>query len=250
MNSSPNTFVPEELIIKIPEVFPKAPTKEPARRRKTKEEEALLEEMLEEVVKEGPKEVEIDIPIPQKDPCCDKVCKDINEEVDARRALVGLTRTKVIRTTKGEYIEDVPPISIIEVPYPSTQHDLDAMENLRDRLRDEGVCNCATKKKVPREQVPKKVAPVRIPTTLSVRSTRTISPKKPIVPTHDSCCINVCKSINDEIRSIDDILNASIAQKGDIAMLQPKFEALAYQSFMLKTYRTDLKNKKICQCEE
>lgn len=246
MSKKPIPLITEEQILKTP--------KKSRAKKKTQEEleeEALLEELTEEALKEEPKEVEIDIPIPQKDPCCAKLCDNLNEEVEARRSLLGFSRTKVIRmTAKGEYIEGSP-VNIVEIPYPSTTHDLDAMENLRDRLRDEGSCNCAKKKTVPIEKAPPtRLTTSRFPTTLSARLTRTLEKKKPITPISSQCCADTCRILNDEIKSIDDELDVSTAKQGEIATKTPRFEALAYQVFMLKNYRTDLKNKSICSCEE
>lgn len=208
----------------------------------------------------------MDLDITEIDRCCKKVCEDIDDEIKARK------EPRLFDTAKRFY--------------PSTQHSIYALEDFRDRLREEGTCKCSDKT-ITDISSKKSSERKRYPATISPGLTRFSRSGTPILPSpvSDGCCIYVCRTLNDQIKSIDDILDASVIQRASTEMepleieaikkesmgrlpmkkeemekrairkaewemsQNEKFISLAYQSYTLKEYRTEMKKNNICECE-
>lgn len=102
----------------------------------------------------------MNLDISEIDRCCKKVCEDIDEEIKARK------ESRFLDTAKRFY--------------PSTQHSVDALEDLRDRLREEGTCKC--QEKTITEISPRKNSRKRYPATISAGLTRFSRSGTPILP--------------------------------------------------------------------
>lgn len=204
------------------------------------------------------------------DPCCKKVCKDLDEEIKARKE--SITRIKPSETTTRFY--------------PSIQDSVSILEDLRKILGEEEICKCPPVKKVPI------ISPIdserkRYPITISTGLTRIARSGEPILPSPfaNGCCIDVCRVLNDQIKSIDGLLDASVAQRAGIEIealeieamkkeemgrrfmekeereeralkiaewemsKDPRFISLSNQSYTLKQYREYMKKNNICRCE-
>jgi hypothetical protein len=215
----------------------------------------------------------MNLDITEIDRCCKKVCEDIYEEIKARKESIFLDTAKRF--------------------YPSTQYSIEALEDLRNRLGEEGICKCAPDKKVPITETETEISSrknlerKRYPATISAGLTRFARSGRPILPSpaSDGCCIHVCRALNDQIKSVDNILDASVMQRASIEMnvleieaikkesmgrlpmkkeemekrairkaewemaQNKKFISLAYQSYTLKEYRTYMKKNNVCKCE-
>lgn len=208
---------------------------------------------------------ETDIPILQTD-CCKKVCEDLNDEITARKE--SITRTRFFKP------------GVHETSFANVQEHIDALEEFRERLKDERICECDLLQE-------RKFGRKRAPTTIPAGIARLAKSGEPVLPYSlvNGCCLDVCKVLNSQIKFIDNILDASVMvragtdiepmkieaakkeemgrrfmereemekraiSKAESEMLRNgKFISLAYQSYALKQYRTYMKKSGICECE-
>lgn len=205
----------------------------------------------------------------QTDACCKKVCEDLDEEIKARKSSIG-----TVKIERGYH----------------TQDSIDVLGDFRNILEEENICKCVTKKNVQitdtlsREKSERKRYPIAISAGLA-RFPRSGTPILPS-PLANGCCIDVCRALNHQIKSIDDILDASVMEiagmeieaiekeemkkeamgrqvmkketmeerairRAEWKLSQShRFSSLAYQSYTLKQYRTYMKKNGICKCEK
>ena len=203
------------------------------------------------------------------DACCKKVCEDLDEEIKARKSSIG-----AVKVDRGHHIQD----------------SIDVLGDFRNILEEENICKCVTKKNIqmtdtlPRERSERK----RYPIAISAGLTRFSRSGIPILPSPiaNGCCIDVCRALNHQIKSIDDTLDTSVMERAVIEMevlerdaikkeemgrhvkkkedlekmalrkaewelsQSHRFSSLAYQSYTLKEYRTYMKKNGICRCEK
>lgn len=151
--------------------------------------------------------IEIDKSLQQTDSCCKKVCDDLNDEITARKESIAKDRLSkpgihnsslAVATNIQEYIY--------------------ALEEFRERLKDERICECATRKKVQGKeqtihiQKEMKSERKRAPTIMSAGVARLHKRNEPVLSYsfEKGCCIGICKVLNGQIKFIDNILDASV----------------------------------------
>lgn len=198
------------------------------------------------------------------DACCKRVCEDLDEEIESIKESIGIKSLK-----SGDSH--------------NTQDSIDILKDFRDRLEEEGICKCIAKKEPLREPGRK-----RYPPAISIGLTRIARSGTPILPSPlaNGCCIHVCRALNSQIRSIDDILDASVIKRAGAEMesleieaekreamgrramtketmekralrkaeweltIDARFSSLVSQSYTMKRYRSYMKKNGICGCEK
>lgn len=189
------------------------------------------------------------IPIIPGDPCCAKVCETLNEtidrETDALETIISLGGTYKGKT------------------YRYTSYARDALEDHRQKLKDEEVCRCIEETGAVSIMVPLiraaevtkgKLTIPHVAAMLRVRSPEVIRTirreEKSIVPTENSCCPKSCQLLNNEIDQNNEILDKMELRGGSVVYKSPRYEALSYRNFALQEYRSKLKTEDSCKCIE
>lgn len=198
-----------------------------------------------------------DKPITPEEPCCNKVCKELNNEIVNREESLGAVRIAGIRFGEPVY-----------KAYPSIPYDIEVLKDFRYDLRDKGVCKCFEETgeagsilpvimgeppKLISSKTGKPIRPAKGAPELPAEATRSVYRKdKAKSPTKDGCCKQTCNILTKEIDKMNKMLDKIELRGAKIADIRrnPRYEALAYKTYMLQQFRRNITKKDICDCIE
>lgn len=200
--------------------------------------------------------------------CCNKLCKHLNNEIFNKEETLGATVQVYMKGVREHLYRS----------FPSIPYTIEALKDYRYLLHENNICKCykeTEKTESPLPVIggnPQKLISSRTGKPVTSGGLRYELPKsmlhkvhmkdRPIIPTHDGCCTEVCDILTKKIDKMEhkiDRMEAEneyrmifdrLSKRPFLPRLQGDliYESLVYKSSALQEYRSKLKKNNICEC--